>query len=205
MTTSDYSAIANSHTLQFTTARTKSSQSAVSLPVVAWWRIQQSLCFRAHVLTGWRLFPQLTHCPSPSQSYITTDVQSASLSWNRAPIWGLWPDFYYCQTVADLFVWGALSDERTGLSFTFAAGPRHRSHFRVRVPWDSWQYFTVSHSRLPSPSSPTTRRATVEVSTLPPTVLLITRRHGRHRKHRSSVAVSNCCCGKTLFREAVTQ
>jgi hypothetical protein len=31
---------------------------------------------------------------------------------------------------------GALSDERTGLSFTIAAGPRQRNHFRVRVPWD---------------------------------------------------------------------
>jgi hypothetical protein len=30
-------------------------------------------------------------------------------------------------------MWGALSDERTGLSFTIAAGPRQRSHFRVRV------------------------------------------------------------------------
>jgi hypothetical protein len=30
-------------------------------------------------------------------------VQSASLSWNKAPIWGLQPDLYYCQTVAGLF------------------------------------------------------------------------------------------------------
>jgi hypothetical protein len=35
----NYSAIANSHTLQFTVARTMSSQSAVSSPVVAWWQI----------------------------------------------------------------------------------------------------------------------------------------------------------------------
>jgi hypothetical protein len=34
--TSNYSAITNSHTLQFTTAHTKSSQSAMSLPVVTW-------------------------------------------------------------------------------------------------------------------------------------------------------------------------
>jgi hypothetical protein len=33
--TSNYSAIANSHTLQFTAERIKSSQSAVSSPVVA--------------------------------------------------------------------------------------------------------------------------------------------------------------------------
>jgi hypothetical protein len=52
-----------------------------------------------------------------SQSYVTTDGQSASLSWNKAPIWGLRPDLYYCMTVAGLLMWGALSDERTGLSF----------------------------------------------------------------------------------------
>jgi hypothetical protein len=44
-------------------------------------------------------------------------VQSVSLFWNKAPIWGLRPDLYYCQTVAGLLMWGALSDARTGLSF----------------------------------------------------------------------------------------
>jgi hypothetical protein len=47
---------------------------------------------------------------SKSESYVTTDCQSASLSWNKAPIWGLRPDFYYCLTVAGLLMWGALSD-----------------------------------------------------------------------------------------------
>jgi hypothetical protein len=61
-----------------------------------------------------------------SQSYITTHGQSASLSWNKAPILGLWPDFYFCQTVASFLTWGALSDETTGLSFTVAALPRQR-------------------------------------------------------------------------------
>jgi hypothetical protein len=42
----------------------------------------------------------------------------------------------------DLLMWGALSDERTGLSFAVAASPRQRSHSRVRVPWQSWPYFT---------------------------------------------------------------
>jgi hypothetical protein len=55
--------------------------------------------------------------------YVKTDGQSASLSWNKAPVWGLRPDFYYCQTVAGLLMWGAVSDERTGLPFTIAAGP----------------------------------------------------------------------------------
>jgi hypothetical protein len=140
------------------------------------------LCFRAHFRTVWRL-SQLpnsqaggyltptslsSHCVSKllcneCESYVTTDGQSASLSWYKAPIWGLRPDLYYCLTVAGLLMCGALSDERRGLSFTTAAGPRQRSHSRVRVPWDSQPYFTVSDSRLPFSSPPTTRRVTVEV------------------------------------------
>jgi hypothetical protein len=70
---------------------------------------------------------------SESESHVTTDGQPASLSWNKAPIWGLGPDLYCCQTVAGLLMWGALSDERTGLSFTIAAGPRQRSHSRDHI------------------------------------------------------------------------
>jgi hypothetical protein len=44
--------------------------------------------------------------------------QSVSLSWYQALIWGLRPDFCYCQTIAGLLMSGALSDERSGLSFT---------------------------------------------------------------------------------------
>jgi hypothetical protein len=62
------------------------------------------------------VYSSLSH--SQSQSYVKTDGQSASLSWNKAPIWGLCPDFHYCHTVAGLLIWGALSDERIGLSFT---------------------------------------------------------------------------------------
>jgi hypothetical protein len=38
-----------------------------------------------------------------------TDGQSAIPSWNKAPVWGLRPDFYYCQTVAGLLMRGSLS------------------------------------------------------------------------------------------------
>jgi hypothetical protein len=100
---------------------------------------------------------------SEFESYVATDGQSASLSWNKAPIWGLRPDFYYCQTAAGLLLWGALSDDRKGLSFTISAGPRQRNHSGVRVPWDSRQYFTVSDLSLLFLSPPTTLRATVEV------------------------------------------
>jgi hypothetical protein len=60
-------------------------------------------------------------------------------------------------------MWGAVSDERAGLSFTIAAGARQCSHSRVRVPWDSRPYFIVSDLRLPFSSDPTTSRDTVEV------------------------------------------
>jgi hypothetical protein len=96
---------------------------------------------------------------SESESHVTTVDQSASLSGNKA----------YDQihiTVRQLRVcWcGVLSLTRgRGLSFTMAAEPRQRSHSRVRVPWDSWPYFTASDSRLPFSSPPTTRRATVDV------------------------------------------
>jgi hypothetical protein len=61
---------------------------------------------------------------SQSQSHIATDGQSVSLG-------------VYSLTVTVLFLWGALCDERTGLSFVYAVGPRQRSLSRVAVPWDS--------------------------------------------------------------------
>jgi hypothetical protein len=52
-------------------------------------------------------------------------------------------------TVAALFLWGALSDERTDLSFIYAAGPCQRNLSLFRVPWNSRPYFTVSELRRP--------------------------------------------------------
>jgi hypothetical protein len=111
----------------------------------------------------------LAESESESESYVTTDGQSASLSWYKAPIRGLRPDFYFRpeygirQTVTFLIPWGALSDERTGLSFICAAGLCPRSVSRVLVPWDLRPYFTVSDLRLPFSSPHTIRRVTVEV------------------------------------------
>jgi hypothetical protein len=82
-----------------------------------------------------------------SQSHVTTDGQSASLSSCQTPIWGPRSDFYYCQSVAGLLMWVFLSDERTGLSYTIAAGHRQHSHSWVRFPRDS----SLSDSRLPQP------------------------------------------------------
>jgi hypothetical protein len=86
---------------------------------------------------------------SESESYVTTDGQSASLSWIKAPICGLRLDIYYGMTVVGLLIWGFLSDERTGLSFTTASGLRQHSHSRVRVPWDSRPYHAENTGSRP--------------------------------------------------------
>jgi hypothetical protein len=59
---------------------------------------------------------------SQSQFYVTTDGQSVSISWNKAPILGLWQIFITVKQLRGFFMWDALSVERTGLSFTIAAG-----------------------------------------------------------------------------------
>jgi hypothetical protein len=45
-----------------------------------------------------------------SESYVTTDGHPANLSWNKALIWGLRPDLFYCLTLAGLLIRGDLSD-----------------------------------------------------------------------------------------------
>jgi hypothetical protein len=143
---------------------------------------------------------------SESESYVTTDGQSASLSWCQAPIWGLRPDFYDCQTVAGLLMWGALSDERTDLSCIITAGSRQRNHSGPS-PVELATIFYCLRLRLPFPSPPTTRRVTVKVFDPAASliVLVITCWHGPHRKHRSSLLFNCCSLGlcylaETLFR-----
>jgi hypothetical protein len=74
------------------------------------WRIFMN---NLSLISDWFLLLEL----SESESFVKTDGQSASLSWNKALIWGLWPDFYKCLTVESLLMWGALSVERTGLLY----------------------------------------------------------------------------------------
>jgi hypothetical protein len=90
---------------------------------------------------------------SESEFYVTTDGPSASLYWTKAPILGLRPDFFITVREFQVCWCGVLSLTRG----------------RVWVPWDSWPYFTVSDPRLPFPSSPTTRKVTVEVFDPDPT------------------------------------
>jgi hypothetical protein len=123
------------------------------------------------------------------------------VSWNKAPVWDLRRDFCYYQTVAGLLMWGALSDERTDLSFTVASCPRQCSHFRVRVSesWDSYHILLSQTRDFPFRRLLQLAGLRWRYSNPPPhglrfnswlqTVPVITCRHGPHRKRRSSGAV----------------
>jgi hypothetical protein len=141
-----------------------------------------------------------TVAESESESYVTTDGQPASLSWNKALIWGLRPDLYYCLTVAGLLIWGALSDERTVLSFTVTAGRGQHSHFRVRVLLSQIQDF---------PFRRLLRLAGLRWSSRP---RLHTGGSWPHREHRFQQVFYCCmrdCCGYYLstavIYRAITQ
>jgi hypothetical protein len=105
---------------------------------------------------------------------------------------GLWPDFYYCQTIAGLLMWGALSDERTGVSFTIVTGPGQISHSRVRVPWDSRPYFTLSDSRLPFRRLLRFAGLWRRYSTTPPHWTTYTVARRTHSKHIRCLAMDIC-------------
>jgi hypothetical protein len=67
-----------------------------------------------------------------------------------SPILGPRKNLCYYQTAAGLLTWGALSDERTGLSFTVAGGSRQRSLSSAGL-MTIFYCLTLSDSRLPSP------------------------------------------------------
>jgi hypothetical protein len=98
----------------------------------------------------------VTQSQSQSQSDIATDGQSVSHM-------GFMTRYLLLFDSYGLVFVGALSGERTDLSFLHAAGLCQRSLSRVRVPWDSRPYFTVADFRISFSSLPTTHRATVEV------------------------------------------
>jgi hypothetical protein len=148
--TSNYSTIINLYALQITTARTKSSQLDLTL------------------LPGSRprRLEAISHQPPTlltAVSRLSRLMVSQSLSLGVDPHIGLMTRYLLLFDSYGLVFRGALSDKRTGLSFVFAAGTRQRSLTGVRVPWDTWPYFTVSDLKLPFSSSPTTRRVTMEV------------------------------------------
>jgi hypothetical protein len=99
-----------------------------------------------------------------SESYITTDGQSAGLSvLEESTHPGLTTRYLVLLTVTVLFYVGRLLWRDDGSVFLYAAGPCQRSLSLVRVPWNLRPYITVSDLRLPFSSPPTTRRVAVEV------------------------------------------
>jgi hypothetical protein len=66
-------------------------------------------------------------------------------------------NFCYCQIIEGSLMWGAVSDERSVLFLTASVGLLQRSHSWVRIPGDSWPYFTLSDSKFPQPVRPGSR------------------------------------------------
>jgi hypothetical protein len=101
--------------------------------------------------------------------YVTTDGQSDSLSWYKAPIRGLRPEFFFpfgIRNTSDSYVLYSVGRplwREDGSVFCMCRWTLPAKSFSVVVPWDFRSYFTVSDLRLPFSSPPTTRRVTVEV------------------------------------------
>jgi hypothetical protein len=135
-----------------------------SVSVARWLRLH-SWSLNSFVLPCILCVPSYTSVLSLSLSLSLMLLPTVSLSvclWMKHQHGAYDEIFYYRQAVAGLLLWGAISDERKGLSFTIA-GPRQRSHSSVRVPWDLRPYFIVSISILLFSSPPTILGATVEV------------------------------------------
>jgi hypothetical protein len=149
---------------------------------------------------------------SESQSYITTNGQLASLSWCQAPIWRPRLDFYYCQTVAGLLMWGHplwwedgsvvcnccwssplpsfLGPSPTELMtifycLRFETPPTWRAKSPyLYPPGTAWPSY-ILRLLVPFLSPPMTRRAMVEVfEPASSPAVTIEFRHRPHRKHR---------------------
>jgi hypothetical protein len=110
-------------------------------------KILQLLCSRRYCPAN---IPQL-HWSHRVRVTLRLAVYRQSVRLGAKPLEAHDQHFFFNWTLAISLFCNILSDERMGLSFTIAAGPRKRSHSRIRVPRDPWPYFTVSDSRLSQP------------------------------------------------------
>jgi hypothetical protein len=87
--------------------------------LILYWPLYNTLCLLSSSSSTAVSRGSLYYNSSHSHSYIAmTFSQSVSQSvLVPSPIWYSWPDVYYCLTFTFLSLWGALSDEMTGLSF----------------------------------------------------------------------------------------
>jgi hypothetical protein len=137
---------------------------------------------------------------SQSQSYITTDGQSASLSWCQAPIWDTRPIFPFFSLIIfrQLRVcWcGAPSLTRSRVSsFHFLLGLASRIFLGSESHGTHEHIILSLFLRLHKPGGPGSSiyfyqdqdSAVIPPGTEVSVFLLKTSQHGRHRKHQSSL------------------
>jgi hypothetical protein len=96
-----------------------------------------------------------------NSSCFAADSQLASPSWCRAPIWGPWTHFYYCQKFAVFRFWGGALSLREGRSVTYSYNSLSLSGPSPAEPVTTSVSFGTN--RFPFCHLLTTRRATVEV------------------------------------------
>jgi hypothetical protein len=140
----------------------------------------------------------VTELTPESESYVTTDGQPASLSWNKAPIWGLRPDLYYLCDSDGLVLVGRPLWREVGSVFCICSWPLPAQSFSSPSPLGletifcclrfETSLFVASYDSQGHGGGIRSRLHTGWThSSL--TVLLITSRHGPYRKHHSSLAV----------------
>jgi hypothetical protein len=94
-------------------------------------------CYRKMFASALRTSPMSVQAFSIQFNITLLLTVSQSISLGIESYLGLMTRYLLPFDSYSLAFWGALSDERTGLSFVYADGPHHRIISRVRVPWDS--------------------------------------------------------------------
>jgi hypothetical protein len=118
------------------------------------WRLHRRPSELVPTGEGWKHTEEFL-CQSQSQVALRLALYRQSVRLGNKPLRPTINIFYFpTEHLRLLSLCNILSDERMGLSFTIAIGPRQRSHSQVRVLRDSWPYFTASDSRLPKPGGP---------------------------------------------------
>jgi hypothetical protein len=126
--TLNYSAIAHLHTLQFTFTHSKSFQTR---------SVFTSICLVTASNYGYSSASELKSSLNGSslpielflslESHVTTDGQSARLSWNKAPIWGLRP--YFISVRQSYFATGGLPP----ITSPWSQGSRPEFYFQLNT------------------------------------------------------------------------
>jgi hypothetical protein len=114
-------------------------------------------------LAVYRQSVRLGDKPLQVESYVMPDGSSASLSWNKAPIWGLRPHFYYCQTVGVFVDLGCSLWREDGSVIYNCCWPSSVQSFWGPSPLGLATIFYCLRFETPFSSPPMTRRFTVEV------------------------------------------